>query len=130
MYLQNRFIKVDRPMTPRVLQERDTTHVIRPPGCKRVFIKNIPYDCTEDDVKATFMVCGKIDGVRLAVWGHTNQLKGFGYVDFKSEESAEIAVKKSGLLSIKGRPVSCDFETQEAKRSFRSSDAKKKKASI
>lgn len=120
MYMQNRFIKVDRPMVPRVLQKKEITQIVRPPGCHTVFVKNIPYDCTQDDVKESFMVCGKINNVRLAVWGHTNQLKGFGYVEFKSEESAEIAVKKSGAILVKGRPVICDFETNQPKRSFKS----------
>ena len=58
----------------------------------------------------------------MAVWGHTNQLKGFGYVDFKSEESAEIAVKKSLSsegIAVKGRPTICDFETGQPKGSFK-----------
>ena len=84
-----------------------------------VFVKNIPYDTTEEDMREAFKVCGVIDGVRLAVWGHTNQLKGFGYVDFKKEESAEIAVKKTGAISIKGRVVLVDFETGKAKLSFK-----------
>ena len=60
--------------------------------------------------------------VRLAVWGHTNQLKGFGYVEFKNEESAGIAVKKCLSpegIAVKGRPVLCDFETGQAKGSFK-----------
>jgi RNA recognition motif-containing protein len=60
--------------------------------------------------------------VRLAVWNHTGKLKGFGYVDFKSEESAEIAVNKSvygGGINVKGRPVICDFETGQAKGSYK-----------
>jgi nucleolin len=71
-----------------------------------------------------FKVCGPITCVRLAVWGNTKQLKGFGYVDFKREDSAEIAVKKSGVLVLKGRPVIIDFETGAPKQSFRKLDGK------
>lgn len=66
-----------------------------------------------------FKECGKIAGVRLAVWGHTKQLKGFGYVDFKKEESAVIAVKKNGKLTLKKRPLIIDFETSEQKSNFK-----------
>ena len=68
-------------------------------------MKNLPYECTEDDVREGLKECGKIVQVRLASWGHTGKQKGFGYVDFSKEESAQIAVKKSGKLTVKGRYV-------------------------
>ena len=42
---------------------------------------------------------------------------GFGYVDFKREDSAEVAVKKCkvGAVSVKDRVIAADFETSEAK---------------
>ena len=133
-YLKNRYIKVQEPLTPKVLQKSvhseegsSSNKVIKAPaGCKTVFVKNLPYDATENDVIESLRVCGPINKVRLAVWGHTEQLKGFGYVDFKREESAEIAVKKSGILAVKGRKVICDFETGAPKASYKSLvDAKK-----
>merc|ERR1711907_384508 len=87
---------------------RSNKPIEAPPGCRRVFVKNLPYDCTEEEVSECFKECGKITSVRLAVWGHTQQLKGFGYVDFKKEESAVIAVKKNGKLSLKKRPLIID----------------------
>lgn len=112
-------MKVTTPLPPRILQQTDTSKVVKPPGCKTVFIKNLPYDATENDVIESLRVCGPIQRVRLAVWGHTKQLKGFGYVDFKREESAEIAVKKSSTLTVKGRKVFCDFETGKPKASYK-----------
>ena len=35
---------------------------------------------------------GEVASVRLSRWGHTQKLKGFGYVQFKLGESAEAAV--------------------------------------
>lgn len=64
---------------------------VRPVGCKTVFVKNLPYEVTEEQIQQTFMVCGPIAMVRLATWGHTGSQKGFCYVDFKREDSAEIA---------------------------------------
>ena len=118
-----RFIKVDRPMEPRLGQKPTTepAEISRPPGCKTIFIKNLPYECTEETIKNAFMIYGKIITVRLARWGHTNQLKGFGYIEYKKEESADIAVRKSGDIIIEGRAVTCDFETGRPKGSFRAS---------
>lgn len=124
--MKGRYIKVDKPQTPRSLSsiEKNKDNVLRPPGCRSVFVKNIPYDTTEAEITEVFKVCGPITSVRLAVWGNTKQLKGFGYIDFKREDSAEIAVKKSGILSLNGRPVVIDFETGAPKKSFRKPDGK------
>lgn len=127
-YMQSRYIKVQPPLTPKLIQEvKDTSRVVKPPGCHTVFVKNLPYDATEDDIIESLRVCGPISKVRLAVWGHTQQQKGFGYVEFKREESAEIAVKKSATLVVKGRPVFIDFETGAPKASYKAKDSKAKK---
>jgi len=85
------------------------------------FVSAIPhrYDCTEEDISEALKVCGPVKDVRLARWGHTNALKGFCYVDFKREDSCDIAVKKSGVLNIKGRPLVIDFETGVAKQGYK-----------
>jgi nucleolin len=119
-YMGKRFIAVTDCETPRMMRTNTGPAKERPIGCKTVFVKNLSYDCGEKDVREAMMVCGPIDNVRLSVWGHTGKLKGFGYVDFKREESTEIAVKKNGSLKILGRAVQCDYEGGKAKASFKS----------
>ena len=62
----------------------------QPEGCKKVFVKNLPYDATEGDIHDVFMSCGKIieGGVRLARNYSNHQSKGFCYVEFKNPEGA------------------------------------------
>lgn len=94
-----RFVKVSYPKVPRALSGGSTGDAssgpssggVRPVGCKTVFVKNLPYEVTEEQIRQVFMVCGPIVTVRLATWGHTGSQKGFCYVDFKREDSAEIA---------------------------------------
>jgi nucleolin len=130
-YLKKRYIKIDTPKVPKVLLGAASSSQQgkeRPVGCKQVFVKNIPYDCTEEDVRDVFKVCGPIEDVRMARWGHTDQLKGFCYVSFKREDSADIAVKKTGQLAIRGRPVLVDFETGAPKMGFKHSSGGSKGA--
>lgn len=94
------------------------------PGCRTVFVKNLPYELTEEEVREAFTFCGKIANVRLAIWNHTKAKKGFGYVDFVKEESAEIAVKKQGTIRVKGRLVAIDYESGKPKGSFRTEDGR------
>lgn len=149
-YIQDRYITVDRPMIPRALaalssetsknvpaesgnnaeeEEAGTTATLKvekPAGCRTVFIKNLPYEITEDEIRQSFMVYGPILNVRLAVWNHTQNKKGFGYVDFKREDSAEIAVKKSGSITLKERITLVDFETKAPKKGFKAQIGKRK----
>lgn len=120
-YIHDRFINVDRPMVPRALQgdTQSTQPKERPPGCKTIFIKNLPYDITEDELRQGFMVYGPIASIRLASWSHTQNLKGFGFVDFRREDSAEIAVKKTGSITIRDRVTVVDYEVRSAKKSFK-----------
>ena len=92
-----RFVKISAPKTPRsqasstpttatgasATTSDNTTSAttapkVRPVGCKTIFIKNLPYNATEAEIKEVFQVCGPIINVRLASWGHTHATKGFG----------------------------------------------------
>lgn len=127
-YLKDRYVMIERPMTPRVLQAQSSSGAdsgaaavekVRPAGCRTVFVKNIPYDITETELLEAFRVYGPVASIRLAEWGHTKNLKGFGYIEFQRENSAEIAVKKSGTLTLKDRAVIVDYETGKPKGSFK-----------
>ena len=61
-----------------------------------------PYNVTEDVVRDAFGFCGKIKTIRLAMWQHTQQQKGFCYIAFEKEGSADIAVKKQGSITVGG----------------------------
>lgn len=51
-----------------------------------------------------FGECGEIDSVRLFRDGKTGKTRGFGYVNFKSEDSVALALKLDGTEILK-RPV-------------------------
>jgi len=126
-YLNKRYLIIEKPNLPKVLQQQQE-HRVQPDGCKTIFIKNLPYDCTEAEVLDVLEdKCGKIldGGVRLPQ-NASRQLKGFGYVEFKNPEGAASAVelaKKPFGLCVKGRPLFVDYEeNNRAKGSFRTTD--------
>lgn len=85
-------------------------------ACRVVFVKNLPYHATEDDILQSFQVCGKIldGGIRIARHSNnTAQSKGFAYVEYKNPEGAQGAVEKASKpfgLSVLGRPVFVDYD--------------------
>ena len=82
----------------------------RPDGCRTIFVKNLPYDIPSDALRRSFEKFGKINDVRLAVHNHTQRQKGFGYVTFVKETSAEAAVRGQGAVKVRGRAVYVDYD--------------------
>ena len=122
-YLTIQVPKAPRPDTSMGAMESRTVRD-QPAGCKTVFVKNLPYDASEDDIREAFQVTGKIldDGVRIARNSQTHQSKGFAYVEYKNPEGAQGAVQKAAKpfgMTVKGRPAFVDYEEGSQKASFK-----------
>ena len=74
-----------------------------------VFVGNISYKCTDNDLKKFFKDCGKVVDVRIAK-KPDGKLKGFAHVDFETKEAMEKAVEKNGK-ELQGRPLKIDKST-------------------
>jgi len=63
---------------------------------KRLFVKNIPADKTEDDVKALFAQHGNVAEFFFIKDRATGQSKGFGFLDYETAEEAKGALVLNG----------------------------------
>ena len=54
--MMNRYIKVARPMRPRLFQEKAKVEGAKPMGCRSIYVKNIPYDTTEGTIVLTCLL--------------------------------------------------------------------------
>lgn len=97
-----------QPSAQKEKKPFSTTPGEKPAGCKTVFVGNLSWKATEDDLRATFDGCGTILNARIA-WDHENdRSKGFGYVDFEEDDAVDEAVKKTGQMCA-DREVRVDF---------------------
>lgn len=76
-------------------------------GSKTVFVKNLAWSVDEDSVQEFFSDAGEIKEVRLAM-GSDGRFRGFGHVEFLSDEGARKACEKSGE-SFAGREIFVDI---------------------
>ena len=67
-----------RPSTAPRSQELS----VKPPGCKTVFVGNLSWQATEEDLRACFAECGEVNNVRIAWDAEQDRSKGFGHVEF------------------------------------------------
>jgi len=93
--------KSNRPPTPK------------PDGCTTVFIGNLSFNVTEDEVYEFFKDCGEIKELRWPKGDFT----GIGWVEFWETASTDSAIKKAGY-QLAGREIRVDYAAPRAPRAF------------
>jgi nucleolin len=73
-----------------------------------VFIGNLSWSATEQDLQDAFDGCGRIVSVRIPVDRNSGRQKGFGYITFESQDAAKKAIALSGT-DVAGRAVRVDY---------------------
>ncbi|KAK9454107.1 RNA-binding domain-containing protein, partial [Dipodascopsis uninucleata] len=76
-----------------------------------LFLGNLSFSVDQDTLFKTFGEYGNVINVRLPTHPETEQLKGFGYVQFGSVEEATAALEALNGVPIAGRSVRLDFST-------------------
>lgn len=59
---------------------------------KELYVGNLPFEATEDDVSNLFAVAGTVTSIHLITERSSGQSKGCGYVRMSSEKEAKEAV--------------------------------------
>lgn len=72
---------------------------------KRLFIGNLPYSATEQQLTELFSQAGKVESASIIMNRQTGQSKGFGFVEMENEAEAKEAVSKFNGYSLDGRPL-------------------------
>lgn len=67
------------------------------PPSKILFVGNLPFETTDDEIREHFAFAGAILQVRLARFEDSGKCKGFGFLDFASVQDVERALKGVGV---------------------------------
>lgn len=70
-----------------------------------LYVGNLAYSVTEDDLRELFAEHGEIASVKLIMDQYTGQSKGFGFVEMPNNAEADTAIKALNETAIKGRNV-------------------------
>ncbi len=85
----------------------------------KLYVGNLPFSTTDDDLQEMFGVHGAITSATVITDRETGRSRGFGFVEFEDEESAEAAQKALDGHDISGRSLRVN-EAQERQRKPRS----------
>src|SRR5207245_101953 len=71
----------------------------------RLFVGNLPYDATEDEIRQHFSSVGNLSYVSIPVDRETGKKRGFAFVEFADERQAQEAIRQFNNQPFKGRPL-------------------------
>ena len=71
----------------------------------RLFVGNLPYDATEDELRAHFSAVGQLSYVFIPVDRETGKKRGFAFVEFAGAEQAQEAIRQFNNQPFKGRSL-------------------------
>ncbi|KAK1698211.1 hypothetical protein QYE76_014908 [Lolium multiflorum] len=99
-------------------------------GYNRMYVGNLAWDITEDDLRRFFSDC-KISAIRFGTDKETGEFKGFAHVDFSDSTSLAVAMKLDQNV-IKGRPVRirCAVPKKETQKSDENANSDSSKNKI
>jgi RNA recognition motif-containing protein len=75
---------------------------------KKLYVGNLSYDVTEDELSQLFAQCGQVTGVRIIKDKDTGRSKGFAFVEMADDDEASQAVSRMKGHDLKGRPLMVD----------------------
>lgn len=72
---------------------------------KKLYVGNLPYSATEDQLKDLFSGAGAVESVRIIVDKFSNRSKGFGFVEMATEDEAKKAIEMFKEHELDGRKM-------------------------
>lgn len=95
--VNDHYIRVDKVVKSKQEVKKDSQNSI--------FLGNIPFSATEEEIRIVLLQCGDIEYVRLLRDAKTNIGKGFGYVKFADSSGVMFAMKMKDNIEVGGRKL-------------------------
>jgi RNA recognition motif-containing protein len=71
----------------------------------RLYVGNLPYTASEDEIRRLFEQAGSVDSVYLPTDRQTGQPRGFGFVEMTNNSDAENAIRTYDGYTMGGRQI-------------------------
>jgi RNA recognition motif-containing protein len=84
---------------------------------KKLYVGNLSYQVTEQDLRDLFSQAGELQDVMLIVDRDTHRSKGFGFVEFVTEADAQKAVEMFHDQEVQGRRLTVNIARPREERS-------------
>lgn len=84
-----------------------------------MYVGNLSFSVTEDDLKAVFSEFGEVVSVNIIKDKYSGKSKGFGFVEMPDNSEADKAIKSLNGSNLQGRDIKVNQATPRGERSPR-----------
>ena len=70
-----------------------------------IYVGNLSYTVTEEDLEEAFKVFGEVDTVKVIKDNYTGRSKGFGFVEMPANAEAQAAIEGLNEKDLQGRSL-------------------------
>lgn len=102
------FVEMTQPLKPKKPKREIKPLGDKPEGCCKVFVGNVAYESTDDELAALFGKCGDVKMVRWLTKQDTGEFRGCGFIEFYDTAAVDEAVKLAGH-EMHGRALRVDY---------------------
>ena len=81
----------------------------------KIYVGNLPFKATEPELRELFEQFGEIQEIALIKDRYSNEFKGFGFITFNSQESAQNSLTLDGK-EFSGRPMKVNMARENERR--------------
>ena len=87
-----------------------------------IYVGNLPYELTNDELKDVFQQYGEVSAANIITDKMTGRSKGFGFIEMTEESGAKEAISKLDGFEFKGRNLKVSLARPREERTDRNSD--------
>ncbi len=84
-----------------------------------IYVGNLPYGTSEDDLRDSFSAHGNVTSVNLIKDKFSGESKGFAFVEMEDNKSGDAAIKALNGTSIGGRNIKVNQAKSKSERPSR-----------
>jgi RNA recognition motif-containing protein len=70
-----------------------------------IYVGNLSYEATQDDVRAAFEAHGEVSSVSIIMDKMTGRSRGFGFVEMPDQGQGQAAISALNLQEVRGRAM-------------------------
>ena len=72
---------------------------------KKLYVGNLPYSIDDSRLQAKFSEFGQVESARVVTDRESGRSKGFGFVEYSTDDAAMTAIEKLNGVELDGRAI-------------------------